>query len=88
MLFTDALNELKAGKYMRRTNWTREEGYIVFMPGMIHAWKIIPHPNPNAGNHIFSVEEMTASDWEVIDPVFFSVHEVAKAAPVAEVDAA
>ena len=34
---------------------------------MKHAWKIITHPAPNAGNHIFSVEELSADDWEIVE---------------------
>lgn len=65
MLFTEALQELKTGKYLVRESWEEKDGYIVFMPGMTHCWKILPHPNPNAGNHIFSMEEMCAEDWKL-----------------------
>jgi hypothetical protein len=35
---------------------------------MKHVWKILPYPNPNAGNHILSVEELEADDWKEYDP--------------------
>lgn len=63
MKFEQALELMKEGKNMVRDSWPLAEGYLTFMPGMKHIWKILPHPNPNAGNHIFSVDEMDATDW-------------------------
>lgn len=67
MLFAEALQELKAGKSIARESWKEEEGYLVFMKGMKHIWKIITLPNPNAGNHILSVEELDADDWKILE---------------------
>lgn len=67
MFFMEALEEMKNRKMVARKSWPAEEGYLVFMAGMTHVWKIIGHPKPNAGNHIFSVEELSADDWEVVD---------------------
>lgn len=64
MLFLEALTQLKAGKAMRRSAWKAEEGYLKLMPGMNYVWKIVLHPNPNAGNFIFSIDEFIADDWE------------------------
>lgn len=64
MLFSEALKLLKDGKDMSRACWKEEDGYLAFMKGMKHIWKILPHPNPNAGNHILSVEELEADDWK------------------------
>jgi hypothetical protein len=65
MLFQEALHLLKSGSYIARDCWKPEEGYLSLMPGMKHIWKILPHPNPNAGNHILSVEELDANDWNL-----------------------
>lgn len=65
MNFLDALEALKSGANIVRSGWTEAEGYLALMDGMLHAWKILPHPNPNAGNHIFSIEELSANDWQV-----------------------
>lgn len=84
MLFSDALVQLKARVPMYRTGWEPQDGYVVFMPGMTHVWKIVLHPNPNAGNYIFSVEDLDANDWEVFiepkAPVESVVENVAEAA--------
>lgn len=66
MLFSEALEALKEGKNVARESWLENDGYLALMKGMKHVWKIIPHPNPNAGNHVFSVEELSADDWKVV----------------------
>jgi len=65
MQLQEALVQLKAGYPMYRTGWQPQDGYIVFMPGMSHIWKIVLTPQPNAGNYIFSMEDLNASDWEM-----------------------
>ena len=65
MLFSDAMVQLKARVPVYRTDWEPQDGYIVFMPGMKHVWKIVLHPTPNAGNYIFSVEDIDSDKWEV-----------------------
>lgn len=65
MLFQEALEKLKEGKPMHRTGWNPQDGYVCLMPGMMHVWKIVLHPNPNAGNYIFSVEDLSSNDWEL-----------------------
>lgn len=67
MLFAQAVEALKEGKKVARKGWVEQEGYLVFLPGMNHVWKIITSPAPNAGNHIFSVNELSADDWEIVD---------------------
>jgi hypothetical protein len=62
MLFYEALDALKTGRAMRRESWKPEEGYLQLMPGMKYVWKIILHPQPNAGNFIFAVDDFTAED--------------------------
>jgi hypothetical protein len=64
MLFQEALQQLKAGEKLYRTGWELQDGYVVLMPGMKHVWKIVLQPNPNAGNYIFSVEDLSSGDWE------------------------
>lgn len=66
MLFAEALQALKEGKNVAREVWQEADGFLALMRGMKHIWKIIPHPNPNAGNHILSVEELEADDWKVL----------------------
>lgn len=63
MKLLEAIELLKQGKAVRRESWKKPDGYLVFMPEMRHVWKIIIHPAPNAGNHIFSVEEICAEDY-------------------------
>ena len=64
MNFQEAIVLLQAGESVVREAWKLEEGYLVLLQGMKHIWKILPHPTPNAGNHIFSLEEMLANDWK------------------------
>lgn len=64
MLLSDAMVALHAGHSLCRAAWTLDEGYLVLMPGMKHVWKIVLNPAPNAGNYIFSVEDLEASDWQ------------------------
>lgn len=75
MLFLEALSELQAGKSMHRANWTLESGYLKLMDGMDFVWKIVLKPNPNAGNYIFSVEDLLADDWQqfVLPPEIIEV---------------
>lgn len=65
MLFQEALVQLKGRIPMYRKGWEPQDGYLTLMPGMTHVWKIVLHPNPNAGNYIFSVEDLCADDWAV-----------------------
>ncbi len=67
MKFQEALELLQQGHVLCRESWTMEDGYLTFMPGMKHIWKIVLNPSPNAGNYIFSVEDLTASDWKKFD---------------------
>lgn len=71
MLLSEALVLLKSGDSMTRDSWGENDGYVVLMKGMKHVWKIIVTmngtPAPNAGNHIFTVDELCADDWSVYD---------------------
>lgn len=67
MLFAEALEALKQRKMVARKSWVEEEGYLVLLSGMNHIWKILTKPGPNAGNHIFSVNELSADDWEIVE---------------------
>ena len=64
MLLQEALDNLKAGKQMHRAAWDINEGYLSLMPGMTHVWKVVITPSTNAGNFIFSLEDLTADDWK------------------------
>lgn len=64
MLVLEALSALQTGHAMHRKAWSLEDGYLVVMPGMKHVWKIVLLPNPNAGNYIFSIEDLLADDWQ------------------------
>lgn len=64
MLFKEALELLKSGEAMRREAWPMDEGYLKILPGMKHVWKIVLVPNPNAGNFIFSIEDLDEDDWK------------------------
>lgn len=65
MLLQDALELLQKGENLCREAWSLEEGYLAFMKGMSHVWKIVLSPAPNAGNYIFSLADMLANDWKV-----------------------
>ena len=67
MNFAEALAQLKARVPMYRTGWEPQDGYLTFMPGMTHVWKIVLSPAPNAGNYIFSVADLDAADWAVYE---------------------
>lgn len=67
MKFEEALKELEQGQYVKRAGWTKEEGYLVLMPGIDYTWKILTTPKANAGLHALSVEELNATDWEIVD---------------------
>jgi len=69
MLFQDALKLLVEGENLVRACWKPEDGYLTLLEGMKHVWKIITVPGPNAGNHIFSVEELSADDWHRLGKV-------------------
>jgi len=64
MLFQEALDLLHKGDALCREVWSLEDGYLKLMEGMKHVWKIVLHPAPNAGNYIFSVEDLLANDWK------------------------
>lgn len=64
MLLQEALDLLQAGEVLVRDAWSFEDGYLTFMKGMTHVWKIVLKPAPNAGNYIFSLEDLLASDWK------------------------
>ena len=64
MLLKEALDMLSAGEIMCREAWTLDDGYLSLMKGMTHIWKIVLQPTPNAGNYIFSMEDLISSDWK------------------------
>lgn len=64
MLLQEAIENLQAGKQMHRAGWPIEEGYLSLMPGMTHIWKVVIKPTTNAGNFIFSLEDLLACDWQ------------------------
>lgn len=63
MKFLEAMEEMKKGEAMRRTEWAMSEGYLKILPDMAHVWKIITQPTPNAGNFIFSIADFYGEDW-------------------------
>lgn len=65
MLFQEALDLLQKGEVLHREAWSLEDGYLTFMKGMQHIWKIVLEPAPNAGNYIFSLADMLAEDWKI-----------------------
>ena len=64
MLLQEALANLQLGKQMHRAAWEISEGYLSLMPGMTHVWKVVITPSTNAGNFIFSLEDLLADDWK------------------------
>lgn len=65
MKLDEALIALKSGQCVRRQSWTKQDGYLILMKGMKHVWKIIIDPAPNAGNHIYSFDDLCAEDWAI-----------------------
>ena len=74
MNFLDMLNALKTGAYMVRSGWTRDDGYLILMPGAQAPWKIIikADTGANAGNYLFTVEDYQAQDWQPLDLTVFN----------------
>jgi hypothetical protein len=70
MIFFSALKKLESGCAVRREAWPIDEGYLKLLPGMKFVWKIVLVPNPNAGNFIFSVEDLKSTDWEIVTTEF------------------
>lgn len=64
MLLGKAIDCLQAGMQMHRKSWSIEDGYLSLMPGMTHVWKVVIRPTTNAGNYIFSLEDLLANDWQ------------------------
>lgn len=75
MLFEEALKEIVKGKYLARSGWDATGEYVVLMPGMQYIWKILTQPNPNAGNWLPLIDDLTASDWKVIEKLADKVAE-------------
>ena len=67
MLLQEALEMLQKGEILCREVWTLEDGYLSMMKGMTHIWKIVLKPSPNAGNYIFSLEDLLANDWKLFE---------------------
>lgn len=86
MMLQEALDLLHKGEILCREAWTLEDGYLSFMKGMQHVWKIVLHPAPNAGNYIFSMEDLLSKDWKLFElPVGQVPSEVV---PIAQQEAA
>lgn len=83
MLLREALDVLKSGAQVYRKGWAVQDGYLSFMPGMSHIWKIVLQPQPNAGNYIFSMEDLTCDDWELFSGAANSCGQAASNEPIA-----
>lgn len=76
MLFSDALISLLEGNYLTREIWKDKNEYCVVMPGMQYIWKILTSPTPNAGNHVLSIDDLLAEDWQAYgQPIDLAVGE-------------
>jgi len=80
MLLQQAIELLQAGKQVSRASWLEKNDYLSLMPGMTHIWKIVIKPTTNAGNYIFSLEDLLAGDWQEFELAQEEVCEVADAA--------
>lgn len=67
MLLQEALKLLQEGEVLCRAAWSLEDGYLCMMKGMLHIWKIVLQPSPNAGNYIFSLDDLLADDWKLFE---------------------
>jgi hypothetical protein len=65
MLLQEAIKLLEQGVPVSRKAWSLKDGYLQLMLGMDYIWKIVLQPSPNAGNYIFTKEDLTADDWEL-----------------------
>ena len=63
MQFSEVITALQAGSYAQRASWASTGEYIALLPGIQHIWKVTSLPAVSAGNCLFSVEDMTATDW-------------------------
>ncbi len=80
MFLQEALEMLQSGENLCREAWKIEDGYLAMMKGMQHVWKIVLHPAPNAGNYIFSLEDLLAQDWKIFDIAKPVIEEAAQVA--------
>ncbi len=65
MKFLEAVAAMKEGKTVTRAYWGTEAGYLVTLPGAASVWRITLSPTVNAGNHLFTIEDYEADDWQV-----------------------
>ena len=66
MKFEEALKHLVAGEYVQRDAWKESGEYVIALPGIPYAWKILTQPAPNAGNWLPLLADLMAEDYEVI----------------------
>ena len=63
MQFSDVVTALQQGQFAQRAGWAATGEYIALLPGIQHIWKVTTTPNVSAGNCLFSVDDMIATDW-------------------------
>lgn len=67
MILDEMLKLLDAGEVVCRKSWSLRDGYLVFLPGTTHIWKIVILDQINAGNYIFSKDDLEANDWKIFE---------------------
>lgn len=70
MLFKEAIDNLKAGKFVGRNAWKAECGYLVFLPGLTHFLKVTTQPKPQVIPWAADIADSVSDDWAVYEPHF------------------
>jgi len=68
MLFAEAIENLKKGKFVGRNAWQAECGYLVYLPGLTHFLKVTTQPKPNVVPWAADIAEAISDDWNVLEP--------------------
>lgn len=67
MFFSDAVKELKDGKFVGRDKWDIECGYLVCLPGLTHFLKVTTQPKPQVIPWAADIEDSVSDDWKIIE---------------------
>ena len=63
MLFSEALDQLKALVPMKRQSWDSSHGYLIVLPGFNTVYNVKSLPAINILNYLFILEDFEADDW-------------------------
>lgn len=82
MRLQEALDKMLEGKgvYVRRTTWVKDCGYLAILPGLTHPLRTVTQPNVQTVPWAPSIDDMIATDWEVVEMPTTVLEAVADAA--------